>query len=453
MKKRNNSVIGKRTGLQRALAAAMLAALLSACGGSDPDIANANTSCSVPDQKTWLRGYMQDNYFWSGQSPNPEPGPFATVPDYFAALLLPGEGKSNSTHTFSYISDTAAYNQFFAEAKSLGYGLFVNGVEGQLPLKLRYVEPQSPGGLAGLRRGDTVVSISGVSAADMLASQQFGLSPGREGEVADVVIDRGVGATSYRLSAATYSLTPVTSVAVLTLPNGRKAGYLSLKDFITAAETPLGDAFASFAAQGATELILDLRYNGGGRISTSTWLASLVAGVAGSERLFTRLNYNSRLQGSNYDFVMPRTARSGYSRVVVLTGSRTCSASELIVNGLKPYVNVVTLGNTTCGKPVGFSPRDNCGSTYSAVNFESLNANGQGRYYDGIVASCAAADDFSGALGDASEKLTAAAMSYLQTGSCPVAAAPGTQSRALGLPRGTRGASTEPGERQGMWAD
>jgi carboxyl-terminal processing protease len=305
--------------------------------------------------------------------------------------------------------------------------------------------------LAGLKRGDTVVSINGVAAADMLMSQQFGLSPGREGEVADVVIDRGAGATAYRLSAATYTLTPVTSVAVLTLSDGRKAGYLSLKDFITAAEAPLADAFTSFAAQGATELILDLRYNGGGRISTSTLLASLVAGVNRNGLDFARLNFNSRHQADNFAFKLGGVTRSGYGRVVVLTGSRTCSASELIVNGLKPYVNVVTLGNTTCGKPVGFVPQTNCASTYSAVNFESLNANGQGRYYDGIGATCAAADDFSGVLGDASEKLTAAAIGYLQTGNCPVAAVPGA--RALSLPRGTRSLTTEPGDRQGMWAD
>jgi carboxyl-terminal processing protease len=456
-KTRKNDVVGSGTGasagIRRTLGTAMLAALLSACGGSDPEIGNANTSCSVPDQKTWLRGYMLDTYFWSGQSLNPEPGPYATVPDYFEALLFPGEGSSDLNHRWSYISDTAAYNQFFEEGKSLGFGLSVNGIEQQLPLKLRYVEPLSPGSAAGLRRGDTIVSINGVSAADMLASADYRLDATQAGQTIDIVIDRGAGPLSYRLAAATYTLTPVTGVGVLTLPSGAKAGYLSLKDFITAAEAPLNNAFASFAAQGASELILDLRYNGGGRISTSTLLASLVAGVTRNGLDFARLNFNSRHQADNFAFKLGGVTRAGYSRVVVLTGSRTCSASELIVNGLKPYVNVVTLGDTTCGKPVGFSPRDNCGSTYSAVNFETLNANNQGRYYDGIGASCAVAEDFNGIQGNATEKLTAAAMTYLQTGSCPVAVAPGPQSRALGLPRATGRPTTEPGERQGMWAD
>jgi hypothetical protein len=437
-------------------AAVAAAVLMTACGGgSDPEIDTANTGCSVDEQKTWLRGYMRDWYFWTGSSPDPAPGPYTSVASYFDALLLPGEGSTTDlSRRWSYISDTAAYNQFFDEGKSLGYGISVNGVERTLPLKLRYVEPLSPGGQAGLQRGDTVVSINGVSAADLLASQEFSLNPGREGETIDIVIDRGAGPLSYRLSAVNYMLTPVTSVTVLSLPNGNKAGYLSLKDFIPSAEAALGNAFATFAAQGATELILDLRYNGGGRISTSTLLASLAAGVGNNGRTFAQLRFNSKQAAAyNYNFNLDGATRSGYSRVVVLTGSRTCSASELIVNGLKPYANVVTIGGTTCGKPVGFSPRNNCGSTYSAVNFESLNANGDGRYHDGIAATCPASDDFAGPLGVAGEKLTAGALSYLQTGICPVAVGPAPSARALSLARGAARRTTEPGERQGMSAD
>jgi hypothetical protein len=434
---------------------ALAAALVAACGGSDPEISQANTGCNLDEQKTWLRGYMRDWYFWAGSSPDPEPGPYASVASYFDALLLPGEGSTTDlARRWSYITDTAVYNQFFDEGKSLGYGISVNGVERTPPLKLRYVEPLSPGGKAGLQRGDTVVSINGVSAADMLASQDFGLNPGRVGETADVVIDRGAGPTSYRLSAASYTLTPVTSVAVLTLPNGSKAGYLSLKDFIPSAEAPLADAFSSFAAQGASELILDLRYNGGGRISTSTLLASLAAGINRNGAAFAKLRFNSKQAARyNYTFNLEGATRSGYSRVVVLTGSRTCSASELIVNGLKPYTTVVSIGGTTCGKPVGFSPRDNCGSTYSAVNFESVNANNQGGYHDGIAATCPASEAFSGTLGTPSEKLTAAALDYLQTGVCPVATGPSPTARALSAAPGTPRLTTEPGERQGMWAD
>ena len=440
-------------GQWRIVGAAAMAALVAACGGggSSNDIASANGDCSTTAQKTWLRSYMQDRYFWAGTSPNPDPTPEISVADYFRALLLPGEGSTNTMHYWSYISDSAAFNQFFAEGKTLGYGAFVNGVERQAPLKLRFVEDQSPAARAGLKRGDTIVSINGRSAAEMFMSQDFGLNPSKEGDQVSIVIDNGAGPQSYTLSAATYTLTPVSSVKVLDLGGGRKAGYLVLKDFITQAEQPLSAAFASFAQQGATELILDLRYNGGGRISTSNVLASLVAGVSKSG-VFAQLKYNSKHPEQNVNFMLGGATGAGFKRVVVLTGSRTCSASELVVNGLKPYVDVVTLGGTTCGKPVGFNPQDNCSSTYSAVNFESLNANNQGRYYDGITATCTVAEDFTRALGDPTEKLTAAAISYEQAGGCPVASV-AERARALSLPRRSGSQSTEPGERQGMWAD
>ena len=106
------------------------------------------------------------------------------------------------------------------------------------------------------------------------------------------------------------------------------------------------------------------------------------------------------------------------------------------------------MGGTTCGKPFGFNPTASCGNTFSAVNFESVNALGQGRYYSGIAPTCAVADDFSGQLGDPAERLTAAAAGYLQTGACPA----GTATTVA--PQGARSrAAAEPGDRRGMWAD
>ncbi len=158
--------------------------------------------------------------------------------------------------------------------------------------------------------------------------------------------------------------------------------------------------------------------------------------------MFAQLGYNAKHTGSNSQFTLAAAPGPAFARVVVLTGSRTCSASELIVNGLKPFASVVTIGGTTCGKPFGFNPTASCGNTFSAVNFESFNALGQGRYYNGIAPTCAVADDFSGELGDPAEKLIAAAASFLQTGTCPAgAAAP------------MRSSGREPGERRGMWAN
>lgn len=415
---------------------------LAGCGGDDGGPAPA-ASCDLPTQQAWLRSYMRDWYLWSGRATSPAPAGFTTLASYFEALRFAGDATTRAD-VWSFYQSTASYDQFYAEGQTMGYGLFVNGIERALPLRVRMVEPQGPAALAGLVRGDRIVSINGVPDSTLISGDFAALSPAQAGDQVTVVADTAAGRRSLVLSAAVYPLTPVPVARVLTLPDGRKAGYLALKDFIVQAQAPLDQAFAGFRAQGATELIVDLRYNGGGRISMANHLASQVVGALRAGALFTELRYNAAHQGSNVRVTFNAAPAPAFGRVLVLTGSRTCSASELIVNGLAPHAQVVTIGATTCGKPYGFNPIASCGNTFSVVNFQSFNAADAGDYDDGLAPTCALAEDFTGALGDPAETLTGAALSYLQTGACPAAAPAGTLRRRLGI---------EPGERQGMTAD
>lgn len=447
--------MGEGTTSRRAshrLAALAAALALAACGGgSDGGAPTGATTCDVGAQKTWLRGYMQDWYLWAGSSPNPDPAGYATLQAYFDALRFPGAG-AVPYDRWSYFQDSASYRQFFAEGRTMGYGLFVNGIEQQLPLRVRMTEPQSPAAAAGLQRGDIIVSANGRSAAALVAANDFAVfSPAAEGERLTLVIERAGAQSTVEIAAATYTLTPVPTARVLTLPGGAVAGYVVLKDFITQAEAPLAAALADFRAAGATELIVDLRYNGGGRISTANAFASQIAGALHAGSLFTELRYNAAHAASNSRFTLSVAPAPAFGRVVVLTGPRTCSASELLVNGLRPYAQVVTIGGTSCGKPFGFSPVESCATTFSAVNFQAYNAAGQGDYYDGIAPTCAASDTFSGALGDPAESLTAAAAAYLAGGSCPTAGPAATQRARVLAARVRQG--VEPGERPGMVAD
>jgi hypothetical protein len=444
-----------------AWALALLA--LSSCGGgggsSGTPVPPPSATCTTDAQKDWLRSYMLDQYLWSGASPNPAPQGYTSLANYFAALLYPGDSVSGvPADKWSYISDAASYTQFFTDGQTLGYGLFVNGLEQRLPLKARFIEAQSPAAMQGLVRGDEIVMVNGRTAADLIAANDFSaLSPIKAGDTLNLEISHNGGPTqALTLTAGVYNLTPVPTTGVLTLPNASKVGYLVLKDFITQAEAPLTAAFSSFRLAGARDVILDLRYNGGGRISTATLLASLVAGVTHDQSVFANLKFNAQHNTQNTSYRLASQA-TGFDRVVVITGPRTCSASELVVNGLKPYVQVATVGGQTCGKPFGFVPVTSCSSTFSAVNFEAFNANGQGRYYNGIPATCPATDDFTGQLGDPTEALTAVSTSYLQNGACPAVAARAftLSARASVVSTGVRrgAVAPEPGEWRGMWAD
>jgi C-terminal processing protease CtpA/Prc len=436
--------------LARLAALTATAVLLAACGGSS-DSPSASAACDLASQKNWLRSYMLDWYYWAGQSPNPEPDGYATLADYFQALKYasyPGTG----VEPWSYVQDSTSYNQYFAEGITMGYGLFVNGLEGQLPLKVRMVEPKSPAGLAGVLRGDVIKAIDGVADTVLITGDFAVLSPAQIGQQIRVDVERDGTPLQFTLTAAEYTLTPVPVSATLGAGTAR-VGYVVLKDFIVQAESELSTRLEAMRANGATDLVVDLRYNGGGRISTANHFASQILGADHGGEVFTTLSYNARHPSSDTSFRLDAVPGAAFQRVVVLTGPRSCSASELLINGLRPYAQqIVTIGATSCGKPYGFNPVGSCGNTFSIVNFRALNALGVADYESGIAPTCAVAEDFSGAFGDPAETLTAAALGYLQTGICPATAAiPADRARALAARLQRAGA--EPGERRGMTAD
>lgn len=436
------------------LLATLATALLAGCGGGDGGLPSDGgpLGCSVGEQKDWLRSYFGDWYFWYAVSPSPDPATYATTADYFSALLYTGSLAAFPRDRWSGYETTEAFNRFYGDGQTLGYGVSVAGLEvaglPSQPLYVRYVEPLSPA--AGrVLRGDQILSINGRAAADLVAANDFGvLTSTSAGETIALVLRNGSGDRTVTLASAIFALSPVPQSRVVTTPGGRKLGYVVVKDMISQVSAPLSQAFATFRSQGVTEAVLDLRYNGGGLVSVGGTVASYIAGARGAGQAYARLLYNDKQAAQNETFNFQSLANAvGSGTVYVLMGRRTCSASEQVINGLRGVgVNVVAIGETTCGKPVGFLPRsDGCGTTYSIVNFESVNRNNEGRYFDGFQATCPVAEDFTKALGGNDEPLLAAARTLADGGGCPSATA-----RAQPLSMRRAGAGTEPGERQGM---
>ena len=415
------------------------AALLAACGGggggaADPGPATPQ-SCDAGPRKEALRAYFNEWYFWYRSSPSPAPSDAVSLDAYFNSLLYTGGDPTFPADRWSYFDTTVNFNRFFGDGKALGYGVFVAGQEvtgrPDLPLYVRYIEPKSPAATAGVKRGDRIIAINGKPVAIVIANNDYAaLTPANEGETLTLQLsDRTVSVT-----AAIYELVPVTQASIVSSPSGRKAGYFVVKDMINQALTPVSDAMASFRAAGVTELVVDLRYNGGGLVTLGRDLASLVAGSRGTGRPYASLLYNDKRAASNnttYSFTNPANGL-GLSRVYILVGERTCSASEQLAIGLKPIVDTVLVGRNTCGKPVGFLPHDDsCGNTYNVVNFESVNASSEGRYFDGLKPTCAASEDWSKPLGSPTEPFLATALKHADGGGCTAPAAVSTQQRAL----------------------
>lgn len=193
----------------------------------------------------------------------------------------------------------------------------------------------------------------------------------------------------------------------------------------------------AFQSVGITDLVIDMRYNGGGYRDIASQLAFMVSSsTAAKDKAFERLQFNRKnpFQLTPEQATLPFHSTSlgfsvaagrslpelGLSRVTVLAGPDTCSASESVINGLRGIgVAVNLVGGTTCGKPYGFKPKDNCGTTYYAIQFQGVNDKGFGDYGDGIVPTCPVVDDFTHALGDPREARLAVALHLLAGGVCP----------------------------------
>lgn len=440
-----------------ARAALLAAALLGGCGGGGSELLPPlpGVTCSGAEQRLWLADYFDEWYLWYRQAPDPSPLPDRSVAEFFQASLYTGGDPGVPRDRWSRMERQADFDRFFTDGRTLGYGVFLAGLEvaghPERPLRVRFVEQRSDAAAQGVLRGDEIVSANGRSAASMVAADDFAaFTPASEGQRLELQLRRDGVERVVTLTARAHALTPVAAHGIVQTPAGRAMGWIVVKDMIGQAEAAIASAFGDFRAADVQELAIDLRYNGGGLVSVANTLASHVSAARSDGWAFATLHYNDKRSGRNDEslrFLRPPAALA-LARVYVLTGPRTCSASELVINGLRPFVEVVTVGDTTCGKPVGFLPVSRCETTFNVVNFEAVNARNEGRYVDGISATCAVAEDWGQPLGAASEPLLDAARRHADSGRCPSPSASAERRRpqAAGDRRGG-----EPSERQGMW--
>ena len=372
---------------------------------------------------------MDDWYFWYRLSPRSDAAAYPDVASYLDALLYTGNSATFPRDRWSGSQTTESFNRFFGDGQSLGYGISVAGLEldrdPQRPLYVRYIEPLSPAASQGVGRGDQVIALNGRSAAELIAADDFSvLSPQQMGTTLTLQLRRQGADRTVTLSAAVFALSPVAGANVVTTAGGRRLGYVAVKDMISQALVPLGITFTRLRNEGVQDLVLDLRYNGGGLVSTGATLASYVAGVLGNGQTYASLLYNDKRSSNNASFQFSQPAAAlDLPRVFVLIGRRTCSASEQLINGLRGVgLEVVAIGEASCGKPVGFLPASSCGRTYSIVNFESVNQLNEGRYFEGFAPTCDVAEDFTAAQGSSADPLMAAAQTVIATGACPTVA-------------------------------
>jgi carboxyl-terminal processing protease len=204
---------------------------------------------------------------------------------------------------------------------------------------------------------------------------------------------------------------------------------------VTPSTAALSAAFGRFAEAGVDELVLDMRYNGGGLLSVAQHLGGLIGGAGTSGQPFVRFVHNDKQSARNSTLTFPQPANAlGVSRLVVIATRSSASASELVINALRPFMEVVVVGERTYGKPVGQYGFDFCDKTLFPVAFSTKNARDEGDYFGGIPADCAAPDDYAHAFGDPSEGSLSAALGFIATGRCDGVASARARAQALRRP-------------------
>jgi C-terminal processing protease CtpA/Prc len=435
-------------------------------GGPFPDVQGTTT-----DENNFLRSHSNNTYLWYDEITDVDPSLNDNPLDYFALLRTGAKtssGQDKDKFHFTYDSDD--WYQLSQSGVSSGYGLNWALLSSVPPrdIIIAYTQPNSPAtNLATpLARGAQVLAVDGVdinvgtqAGVDTLNA---GLFPSAIGETHTfTVLDLG-SQTSRDVTMTSASITsaPVQDAQVLTTLTGN-VGYMVFNDHIATAEQALIDAVNLFRnhdnGQGIDDLVIDIRYNGGGFLAIASELAYMIAGpVPTAGRTFEELQFNDKHPTTNpvtgqslsptpfYAQTLgpPFNATPGQAlptlnlpRVFVLTGPGTCSASEAVMNGLRGVdVEVIQIGSTTCGKPYGFYPAHNCGTSYFTIQFRGVNDMNFGDYTDGfspantaadqagsVIPGCSVADDFTKQLGDPTESRLSVALAYRDGQACPSA--------------------------------
>lgn len=463
--------------------------LFSACSKKKNNDNNNNNNNNGPSKTGTAQQLIQDSiylyaaedYLWYNQLPsysNFAPRSF-TAADNFTAL----QDEMNALSQYAINPTTGAPYEYYTDDPGVAKYSFIddgsetaalNGTKGDFgfdvqynlvnDLRVEYAYPGSPAALAGIQRSDEITSINGSTnisydgpgyGTGTSTNLNFVSNAIYNSSTITLTLKRDDGTTyNATLNTANYSVNPVLKDTILTETNGSKLGYIVFNSFVSTdvAEPIIDPIFANFAAAGVTDLVVDLRYNGGGYVETAEHIDNLIVPAGKSGTLMYNTYYNSNLQNGK-DPLLGNQWRSGspdynygqvnfsiannainfnkvgslnVNRVFFIITGQTASASELTINNLRPELNVQFVGETSYGKPVGFFDIDINKYIMYTPEFSVENSNNQGGYYGGFTPGTTTYpgvndyDDLTKNWGDPSEGLLSDILSYANTGTYAV---------------------------------
>jgi len=390
-------------------------------GETPPDVGSVGTlsyspaTCSDEDQLAFVYEAMHDVYLWYEDVPELDYTSYTNSSELISDMRTADD-------LWSYSISQTDYNAYYSGA-GVGLGMKFTYYSSVKEIYITFVYPDSPAEKAGLERGFELLTINGYTASDIIDNNLWddAFGPSEKGYITDFLYIDNSGQTGtasvvkdeyYSDSAPKYSIFTNST-------NGKKIGYLLFMTFSHNYSSDLQEAFTAFENENISELVLDLRYNGGGQNSATRYLGT---NIAGSPLLFNIMYYylhNSRYESwdRSVSFTIPAYSLS-IEKIVFITTGQTASASELLISSLSPYMQTYQTGTATYGKPVGMYVFGYCDNYLVPVSFATVNSEFYGGYFDGLPADCLVYDDVTSPLGSTDENMLASALSYLETGSC-----------------------------------
>jgi C-terminal peptidase prc len=370
--------------------------------------------CTPTSQNIFVRDVLDEYYYWYRELPRLNVSNYPSPEAYLeAARYRPLD------QTFSYITSRAANEAFYGDSQFVGFGFSTQ--TNPTELRVLQVFPDSPASEAGLARGARIVEIDGRRVSDLIATGEIGGAFGAsEIGVARTLVfgtrtgeERRATLTKRVVTIPTVSLTRTFDI------DGRRVGYLFFRNFVEPSYDALTQAFGALREAGATDLVIDLRYNGGGLVDVAVHLGSLIGGAVTEGRVFATFEHNDK--NPSLDETLRFESKPNaltLPRLFVITTRASASASELLINSLRSHIPVTVIGDPTYGKPVGQYGFPFCDKVLAPVAFKLVNADGQGDYFGGIPPDCVAADDTEHDLGAAEEASLREALVVIRTGAC-----------------------------------
>ena len=390
-------------------------------------------ACGADSQIQFIKEVSESYYYWYDELAQVDAANYSDASAYLSAIMQPiwtdGTGRDPG---FSYLTTIEQDTQRFTAGTFYGYGVRYRIINNNFYFADSY--EGSPAYTAGIRRGQRLLAVKLDGQADFETWEELvarnaalpGAVFGASGELQTTVFRVEYEGEESEISVTTAETTtpPLAGEAlVIERDNDSPVGYINFRTFIDAADGPLRAAATEFRDAGVTDLIIDLRYNGGGLVRVAETFLNLLAGDTANGQLSYIINLNDNHQDQNItaNFAsLPETFSP--LRIAFITTAGSASASELLINGLDSHIELAIVGSETSGKAVGqfafdLDP-DACETRLRLIAFEIQNGEGQGGYFTGLVNTgrftfFEAADDATRPFADPEEDSFAVALGWL----------------------------------------